>query len=39
MGLLEALDRWSVAHWEEMDDTSRPRMVSAQIGLLRRVLA
>ncbi|HVW56411.1 MAG TPA: TetR/AcrR family transcriptional regulator [Rhizobiaceae bacterium] len=39
MGLLEALDRWSVAHWEEMDGTARPRMVSAQIGLLRRVLA
>ncbi|MGN6582355.1 MAG: TetR/AcrR family transcriptional regulator [Rhizobiaceae bacterium] len=39
MGLLEALDRWSVAHWEEMDETARPRMVSAQIGLLRRVLA
>jgi AcrR family transcriptional regulator len=39
MGLLEALDRWSVAHWEEMDGAARPRMVSAQIGLLRRVLA
>lgn len=39
MGLLEALDRWSVAHWEEMDETAQPRMVSAQIGLLRRVLA
>jgi AcrR family transcriptional regulator len=39
MGLLEALDRWSVAHWEEMDDAARPRMVSAQTGLLRRVLA
>lgn len=39
MGLLEALDRWSVAHWEEMDETARPRMVSAQIGLLRRMLA
>ena len=39
MGLLEALDHWSVTHWEEMDETTRLRMVSTQLGLLRRLLA
>lgn len=39
MGLLEALDRWSVAHWGELDDAEQLRLVGAQIGLLRRMLA
>lgn len=39
MGLLEALDRWGVAHWEELDEATRLRMANVQIDLLRRLLA
>jgi AcrR family transcriptional regulator len=39
MGLLEALDRWGVAHWEDIDHETRLRMGHVQIDLLRRLLA
>ena len=39
MGLLEALDRWGVAHWEEIDRNAWPGTASLHIDLLRRLLA
>jgi AcrR family transcriptional regulator len=39
MGLLEAIDRWCVAHWDEFDDAQRLNMVGEHIGLLRALLA
>ena len=39
MGLLEALDRWGVAHWEDIDRDAWPGTASLHIDLLRRLLA
>jgi AcrR family transcriptional regulator len=39
MGLGEALDRWVVAHWDELDQEQRLRMAGEQIDLFRRLLA
>jgi AcrR family transcriptional regulator len=39
MGLLEAVDRWCVAHWDEFDDQQRLNMVSEHIGLFKSLLA
>jgi AcrR family transcriptional regulator len=38
MGLGEALDRWAVAHWDEMTAEERLDMAEDQIGLFRRML-
>jgi len=38
MGLLEALDRWGVAHWEEIDRKSWRQTAHLHIDLLRRLL-
>jgi AcrR family transcriptional regulator len=39
MGLLEALDRWTVAHWEEFDEDGRLALASDQIALFQRLLS
>lgn len=39
MGLGEALDRWTVAHWDEMTEDERFGMARDQIGLFKRLLA
>jgi AcrR family transcriptional regulator len=38
MGVGEALDRWVVAHWDELDEAARLRMASEHIDLFRRLL-
>lgn len=38
MGLGEALDRWSVEHWDDLDEQERLAITSTQIGLLRSLL-
>lgn len=39
MALGEALDRWSVEHWDEMTPEERLEISSRQIGMFRRMLA
>lgn len=39
MGLLEAIDRWGVMHWEEMTSENHLDLANAQIDLFRRLLA
>ncbi len=39
LGLGEALDRWAVAHWDELNEGERLEMASDQIDLFRRLLA
>jgi AcrR family transcriptional regulator len=39
MALGEAMDRWSVEHWDEMTPEERLEITSRQIGLFRRMLA
>lgn len=39
VGLGEALDRWSVAHWDDLDEEGRLQLASDQIDLFRRMLA
>ena len=39
MGLLEAIDRWLVVHWEELDENEREEMPALHIGLFRRLLS
>lgn len=39
MGLGEALDRWIIAHWDELDEAARLRLAGEQIDLFRRLLA
>lgn len=39
MGLGEALDRWVVAHWDELDADQRLQMASQHIDLFRRWLS
>jgi len=38
MGLGEALDRWTVAHWDDLDENQRLQMANHQIDLFRRLL-
>jgi AcrR family transcriptional regulator len=38
MGLGEAIDRWVVAHWDDLDENQRLQMASDQIDLFRRLL-
>lgn len=38
MGLLEAIDRWVVMHWDELDSDEREKMPELHIGLFRRFL-
>ncbi len=38
MGLLEALDRWGVAHWQEIDRAEWPGTARLHVDLLRRLL-
>jgi AcrR family transcriptional regulator len=38
MGMGEAVDRWTVAHWDELDDTARLRLAPEMIDLFRRLL-
>lgn len=37
--MLQAMDRWSVAHMDDMKPAQRRRMASAQLDTLRRLLA
>ncbi|WP_374575277.1 TetR/AcrR family transcriptional regulator [Phenylobacterium sp.] len=39
MGLGEAMDRWAVAHWDEMDEDARLRITFDMIDLARRLVA
>jgi len=39
MGLGEALDRWMIMHWDEMDDAAKLKMISVDFGLFRRLFA
>lgn len=39
MGLVEAIDRWVVMHWEELGDAEREGMPELHIGLFRRLLS
>lgn len=39
MSLFEALDRWVVAHWEDMTAEERAALPAAHIGLFRDLLA
>ena len=38
MGLGEALDRWTIAHWDSLDEEARHRLVGDQLDLFRRML-
>ena len=38
MGLGEAIDRWVVAHWDDLDENQRLQMANDQIDLFRRLL-
>jgi AcrR family transcriptional regulator len=38
MGLLESLDRWVVAHWNEIDESTRAEMPASHIALFRDLL-
>ncbi len=38
MGLGEAIDRWAVVHWDDLDENERLQMASDQIDLFRRLL-
>ena len=37
--LLEAVDRWGVAHWEELENGRGPDLAEVPIALLRRLLS
>lgn len=39
MGLLEPLDRWSVAHWLELSEDERQALPEKHIGLFRALLS
>lgn len=39
MGLVEALDRWGVAHWQEIDPQDWPETARLHVDLLRRLLS
>lgn len=39
MGVGEALDRWVVAHWDDLDNEARHRMAGEHIELFRRLLS
>jgi AcrR family transcriptional regulator len=39
MGLLESLDRWVVAHWEDLTPAEREALPAAHIGLFRDLLS
>lgn len=39
MGLLEAIDRWLVVHWDELDEDEREKMPALHIGLFRHLLS
>lgn len=39
IGLLESIDRWCVAHWDEFDDAQRLSMVTEHIGIFKALLA
>jgi hypothetical protein len=39
LGVGFALDRWVVAHWDDIDESKRLLMVGQHIGLFRRLLA
>ena len=39
MGLGEALDRWTVAHWDDLDEDGRLQLATDQIDLFRRLLS
>lgn len=38
MGVLEPLDRWSVAHWADLSEAQRQALPEQHIGLFRRLL-
>jgi AcrR family transcriptional regulator len=38
MGLAEALDRWIVVHWNDLDAEARLRIANEQMNLFRRLL-
>ncbi len=39
MGLLESLDRWTVAHWDDMTEDERQALPAVHIGLFRDLLS
>ena len=39
MGLFESVDRWGVAHWEELSEDERQALPATHIGLFRDLLS